>query len=183
LDDAILGQPGTSLSGLGLSGLLQPCFFFSSTKFYTENFARSKITEPFRKQKYRFMPIKKTILLFAILPMLFACKTAKSIKGYWKNKDQGFVFYKDGKADWLFYKTTQTDTFRINYRVDYQTKQLDLSGFESGFLKGKTLFGIFDLKKDTLVFDCEPSINDPSVRPAAFNPKQTQYYIKTSQKQ
>jgi hypothetical protein len=120
-----------------------------------------------------------------IIPALLLFQTAvaqdKKLQGAWdNNKGQLLVFQKDNQAYWIFYSESKRDTFKIKYRTNLKTQpaQLDLTDFQVGPLKGKTLYGIVEwTDKRTIRFDCEPGTTD-SVRPKAFNPTQTQTYRK-----
>lgn len=101
---------------------------------------------------------------------------------------QQLQFNPDGSALWIFEMpnsdTIPRDTFHIQYHYDTvpNPDALDLSGFDHGFLKGKTLFGIAAFLGDSLLrFDSEPAPSDTNaadVRPFDFDPIQTQSYRK-----
>lgn len=124
--------------------------------------------------------IKQTLLTLSILISYISCTSSKDkLLGLWDNKEgQILKFKKDNQAEWIFYTKTSSDTFQINYNININTKpmQLELTKFESGPLKGKTLFGIIEFINDsTMRFDCEPALAD---RPKNFDAEQTQTYSK-----
>lgn len=124
----------------------------------------------------------KYILLFtATLVFQSAFGQNKKILGTWDNdKGQILVFQKEGKALWIFYSEIKRDTFAIKYRADFKANpsKLDLSDFQVGPLKGRTLYGILEfVDKKTIRFDCEPGATE-AVRPKEFNPAQVQTYKK-----
>jgi hypothetical protein len=79
-----------------------------------------------------------------------------------------FQFRADGTATWKL-----GQAFEIQYQTDdpRAPTRVDLSGFQSGPLKGRTLYCLIDLSDDTLQMDCEPS-----GYPSSFNPEQTQVF-------
>lgn len=124
----------------------------------------------------------KYILLFtATLVFQSAFGQNKKILGAWDNdKGQILVFQKEGKALWIFYSESKRDTFAIKYRADFKANpgKLDLTDFQVGPLKGRTLYGIIEfVDKKTIRFDCEPGATE-AVRPKEFNPAQVQTYKK-----
>ena len=75
---------------------------------------------------------------------------------------------------------SQTDTVAMEYQYACNTAPatLDFSGFVSGPLKGKALYGILEWTSDTSFrFDAEAGAG-PEVRPAAFNNEQTQQFFR-----
>ena len=125
--------------------------------------------------------MRSIILLITIITSIAAHAQLKKLKGRWDNQNgQVLVFQKNNKALWIFYSETKSDTFRIQYAANLNTSpsQLDLSGFSSGPLQGKTLFGIVEFKGRNIIrFDCEPG-KTAEVRPKQFNTEQTQTYYK-----
>lgn len=107
------------------------------------------------------------------------------LTGHWTNREgQFFQFQPDGKALWLIKFGSQFDTFPIRYSYDCKQKPaiLDLTGFQSGPLNGKTLFGILEWTSDSSFrFDAE-SGTTPDVRPQTFNVEQTQAYFREKSK-
>ncbi|TNE50726.1 MAG: hypothetical protein EP344_17195 [Bacteroidetes bacterium] len=104
----------------------------------------------------------------------------QSLSGKWSNREgQAFYFKPDGKALWLVRFGSQVDTIAMEYRYDCQKTpvELDLSGFNSGPLEGKTLFGILEWVSDTSFrFDAEAGPG-PEVRPATFESEETQKFF------
>jgi hypothetical protein len=122
-------------------------------------------------------------ILSGILLLFSDCQSAGcgDLVGRWTNREgQIFQFEAGGKALWLVQFGSKFDTFPIHYQYDCKQTPatLDLSGFQSGPLSGKTLFGIVEWASDTVFrFDCEPG-SAPDVRPATFNPAQAQRYFR-----
>ena len=127
--------------------------------------------------------MKQIFFIFLILVSISCAGTkmpnSKSLLGKWDNKKGQILEFKpNGVALWIFYSETKKDTFTISYRTDFSTKpyQLDLTNFQTGMLKGKTLVGIMEFAQvNSFKFDCEPT---PNNRPVIFNEKQTQTYFK-----
>lgn len=121
------------------------------------------------------------IALLAFLP-LAGCgggTSCRELTGQWSNREgQTFVFQPNGKGLWLIRFGSEIDTTRMEYRYDCQKQpaELDLSGFETGPLSGKTLFGILEWNSDTSFrFDAEAGPG-PEVRPVTFESDQTQKF-------
>lgn len=114
---------------------------------------------------------------------LFGCDDTpcRELGGRWSNREgQSFYFEPDGKALWLVRFGSKIDTFIMEYRYDCkkQPAHLDLSGFQSGPLSGKTLYGILEWNSDTSFrFDAETGIG-PEARPGQFNTEQTQKFYR-----
>lgn len=83
-----------------------------------------------------------------------------------------FHFRPDGSATWNL-----GQPFEIRYLINDSSAptRLDLSGFQTGPLKGRTLYCLIELSNDTLRMDCEPTAH-----PASFNPGQTQVFTRQS---
>lgn len=107
--------------------------------------------------------------------------TCFELPGQWTNREgQVFLFQPDGKGLWLIKFGSEFDTFPISYQYDCSRKPaaLDLSGFQTGPLTGKTLFGILEWTSDSSFrFDAEPGTL-PEVRPKTFNSEQTMKFYK-----
>ena len=123
-------------------------------------------------------------LLGGVVILFFSCANSSpchELDGRWTNREgQIFLFQPDGKALWLIQFGSTFDTFPIEYRYDCkrQPAALDLSGFQTGPLTGKTLFGILEWASDTAFrFDAEPGTS-PDVRPKTFNSEQAQRYFR-----
>ena len=72
---------------------------------------------------------------------------------------QSFVFNGDGSALWIFTAPAGQDTFALRYHFDTAATpdRLDLSGFASGPLQGRTLYCIVDrISSSRIRMDCEP---------------------------
>lgn len=125
------------------------------------------------------------LALFSGFATLFLCcspkKTCHELTGRWSNREgQILSFNPDGTAFWLVKFGSQFDTFPITYVYDCSKKvpTLDLSGFQSGPLLGKTLFGIIEWSNDSIFrYDAEAG-SSPSERPAAFNAERTERYFR-----
>ncbi|MEZ4965411.1 MAG: hypothetical protein R2791_09220 [Saprospiraceae bacterium] len=105
----------------------------------------------------------------------------REIAGYWSNREgQFFRFEPNGKAFWLIKFGSEFDTFPIRYHYDckQQPAILDLDGFHSGPLKGKTLFGILEWTSDSSFRFEGESGTSSEVRPETFNPEQTQRFYR-----
>ncbi len=128
--------------------------------------------------------MKYLFIVLSTMATLPCLAQSKKLKGTWDNQNgQILVFQKNNKALWIFYSEEKRDTFNIQYAADFKTtpNQLDLSGFATGTLQGKTLFGILEFKSNNIIrFDCEPGTAD-TVRPKVFHPEQTQTYYKKQQ--
>lgn len=120
---------------------------------------------------------------------IWSCSNeTKILLGTWSNQESGgnqiFLFKKDSTALWFFENEEGIDTLVISYKIDFLKKpaRLDLSGFETGPLKDKVLYGIIEMqKKKTFRFDCEPGDNTfkgMEKRPKNFNAHQTQVFKK-----
>lgn len=123
-------------------------------------------------------------LFSGLASLLFFCKTESKcpdLTGRWTNREgQVFSFEPEGKALWLIKFGSQFDTFPITYRYDCKQKvaTLDLTGFQTGPLAGKTLFGIVEWSSDSVFrFDAEPGTS-PVARPTTFNAEHTERYFK-----
>lgn len=123
-------------------------------------------------------------LLGGVASFIICCTSAPDcyeLSGRWTNREgQVLVFQPEGKALWLIKFGSRFDTSTIQY--DYNCKQkpatLDLSGFQSGPLTGKTLYGILEWANDTAFrFDAEAGGSE-EVRPKTFNAEQTERYYR-----
>ena len=140
-------------------------------------------TNDFMQQNGTLLSAASTAI--ALLPFLcfFGCSepNCRELKGRWTNREgQSFDFQPNGNALWLVRFGSQIDTFTMEYRYDCKKQpiELDLSGFKTGPLSGKTLFGILEWNSDSSFrFDAEAGI-DPAARPAAFNTEQTQKFYR-----
>ncbi|MBX2893717.1 MAG: hypothetical protein KF734_22570 [Saprospiraceae bacterium] len=116
--------------------------------------------------------------------ILFCCtpkKDCRDLTGRWATREgRVLLFQPDGRALWLFKFGSEFDTFPARYQYDCRQKPatLDLSGFQTGPLTGKTLYGIIEWASDTAFrFDAE-SGTSPEVRPKTFSVEQTQQYFR-----
>lgn len=125
-----------------------------------------------------------TVLIGGLVSLFFCCNTQQpcpELAGRWANREgQVFMFQPNGSAQWLVKFGSQYDTFPMEYRYDCGKKpaELDLTGFQSGPLTGKTLYGILEWTSDSSFrFDAEPGAS-PELRPATFNIEQTMKFYK-----
>ncbi len=128
------------------------------------------------------MPILYTLLLLFFLLCLTACdprSSCRELRGHWTtNEGQDLVFGPDGNALWLTKFGSQYDTIRLRFTYDCTARPitLDLSDFETGPHRGKTLFGIFDWSSDSSFrFRYEPATRSEE-RPKEFDVEQTQKF-------
>lgn len=128
--------------------------------------------------------MKLLLIIFSFLFCLTACvstkqKSSNQIIGKWDNRSGQIMEFKaDGNMLWIFYSASKRDTFEIKYLTDFSSepKQIDLTGFAAGPLKGKTLYGIIEfIPQHAIKLDFEPS---KEKRPKEFNPEQTQTYYR-----
>jgi len=106
----------------------------------------------------------------------------EALLGTWSNNNQSgemFIFSEEGKAQWVLPGENKPDTFEINYIFEpsVSPKHLDLYNFTSGQLNGNTLYGIAEFRDGSIKVDFEPG-KDATARPAFFNEKDAQIYIK-----
>ena len=102
--------------------------------------------------------------------------SCREIGGRWSTREgQTIDFRKNGKALWFTRFGSQVDTVGMKYRYDCQKQytELDLYGFQSGPLTGKTLFGILEWNSDTSFRYNAEAGTDPAVRPQTFESDQT----------
>lgn len=134
--------------------------------------------------------MSKIIILSLTFFALISCQSDRQheLMGSWSGEDntgnkQTFVFRDDSTVLWIFSPATEADTFKLNYKFNKNTEpfELDLNGFNRGFLKNRSLFGILEfVDADTFRVDFEPGPTDtlPSlIRPKSFT-DETVYYTK-----
>lgn len=125
------------------------------------------------------------LVAIALLPYLFTTSctdsACKDILGGWTNKEgQSIYFLENGKALWLVRFGSTTDTFPMEYRYDCKKHptELDLTGFQSGPLSGKSLYGIMEWDSDSSFrYDAETG-TQAEIRPATFETDQTQKFYR-----
>lgn len=118
-------------------------------------------------------------------PLLFsACglgPECRDLNGRWSTREgQDIIFDPSGEALWLTSFGSRFDTVRLRYQLDCKRAPatLDLSDFQQGPHKGKTLYGILEWQSDTSFrLRYEPGLQ-PEVRPKAFDPEQTVNYFR-----
>jgi len=93
-----------------------------------------------------------SFILFGLLLTACGPDTGEArLYGQWKNKkDHVYIFEEGGNAMWVYPVGAQTDTFFIKYRLDdvKEPAQLDFYDFDSGPMKGKTMYGIVEFMED-----------------------------------
>lgn len=105
---------------------------------------------------------------------------ARALIGTWTADDTThFVFNDEGDALWIIGTGARADTFHIDYDYAAETEpaHLDLSGFDRGFLRGRTLRCIVAFDSVSVFrMDCEPSDGtEVDVRPDTFSQKTLTY--------
>ena len=105
---------------------------------------------------------------------------ARALIGTWSADDTTrFVFREDGDALWIFGEGAAEDTFRIRY--DYSAVEepahLNLTGFDRGFLRDRTLYCIIAFDSvSAFRMDCEPGdAVATDARPDSFSQKTMTY--------
>ena len=140
-------------------------------------------TNNFMQQNGTLTSVALAAITSFLFLSLFSCNDTpcRELSGRWSNREgQSFYFEPDGKALWLVRFGSQVDTFVMEYRYDCkkQPVQLDLSGFQTGPLSGKTLYGILEWNSDSSFrFDAEAGIG-PESRPLTFETDQTQKFFR-----
>lgn len=113
---------------------------------------------------------------------LYACRPAgntpcRAPEGAWINPDGfQFVFLPENNMLWLTQFGTQYDTVHLRYTLDCGTAPagLDLSNFDAGPHRGKTLYGIMEWTSDSSFrFRYEQD-----ARPAVFDSDQTMRFVR-----
>jgi hypothetical protein len=138
----------------------------------------------------RVFPYRPGLILWLVL-LLGGCGEAAhpSLEGTWVGEDaegsrQTLIFRDDNTATWKIESSQFTGSFDIDYTFDASTTphHLDLSGFDTGPLAGRTLYGIMAFDGDeSFRLDVEPGETgeDGAVaRPLVFG-DQTVVYTKT----
>ncbi len=124
------------------------------------------------------------IPLFTLPLLLAGCGMGADcgdLNGRWSTHEgQEIIFNAGGNALWLTKFGSQYDSVRLRYELDckHAPATLDLSDFQQGPHKGKTLYGILEWQSDTSFrLRYEPGLR-PEVRPKAFDPEQTVDYFR-----
>lgn len=103
----------------------------------------------------------KFFLAACSLVLLSSCSETKpTLIGQWSGLDtrgnhQTMVFHEDDSLTWII---AGMGTLKVEYRFDPSTMpaQLDLIGFESPPLAGKSLYGIVEFEgANSIRFDCD----------------------------
>lgn len=116
--------------------------------------------------------------------LAFACATPRAMPGLvgeWHGQGdnaRGSVlrFLPDGRLAWSIGSGAEAFTVDANYTVAGAT--LDITNFSAGPLRGDALYCIYEFTSaDEIRMDCERGeLDDPSVRPAGYDAKQTQTF-------
>lgn len=126
-------------------------------------------------QNFTHLAVACTAFLL-LLPACVGKPPCYELNGQWTTREgQDLVFMPGGDALWLTRFGSLFDTVRLRYRLDCSQApaSLDLTDFQSGPHKGKTLFGILEWPSDSSFrLRYEPGLLS-SVRPQAFDPEQT----------
>lgn len=128
--------------------------------------------------------MKKTITTTAVylflISLFIGCAKDEGITGTWKSHyGQTLILKANNEALWLIDSHKGVDTFQIKYRFDETTQpnHFDLYDFKKGTLVGFTLYGVTEMKDQTLKLNFEVGEND-KVRPKGFDPQETQVFYK-----
>lgn len=129
-------------------------------------------------------------LIFLMVLVLAGCTSesqravydddARALIGTWTADDTTrFVFNEDGSAVWIIGTGDREDAFEIeyDYAAEVEPAHLDLSGFDRGFLRGRTLYCIVAFDSVSVFrMDCEPGEGvEVDVRPDTFSRKAITY--------
>lgn len=138
----------------------------------------------------RVFTYRPGLILWLVL-LLGGCGEAAhpSLEGTWVGEDaegsrQTLIFRDDNTATWKIESSQFTGSFDIDYTFDASTTphHLDLSGFDTGPLAGRTLYGIMAFDGDeSFRLDVEPGEigeDGAAARPLVFG-DQTVVYTKT----
>lgn len=120
-----------------------------------------------------------------------AGESAGALLGAWSGEDaeakrHTLTFAERGRATWAIEGQGERQEYAIRYALDdaVTPHHLDLSGFESGMLAGRTLYCIVELEgADAFRMDCEPGppeadgAGGEDVRPSDFG-EHTLLYMK-----
>jgi hypothetical protein len=119
---------------------------------------------------------------------LAACRstpTCRDLAGTWSNGEgQQLVFEPSGRARWLTRFGSSYDTVSFAFELDCRKKPaaLDMKNFQGGPYIGRTLYAILEWTSDTSFrLRYEPG-DDDSARPEAFDPEQTQRFVRRVEK-
>lgn len=134
-----------------------------------------------------------TGILVALTMIFSGCQKEQHgyLIGEWSGVDkmgmkQTFIFRQDNRAEWMIKSAEMTQKFELAYKINYESCPItiDLSGFESGPLQGKALYGIIEFKNNAMFrLDVEPGVPDgdkPIHRPAVFGDETVTYYRVTN---
>lgn len=122
----------------------------------------------------------KTPYFLFLITLFIGCAKDEGIVGIWKSHyGQTLILKANNEALWLIDSHKGVDTFQIKYRFDETTlpNHFDLYDFKRGILVGFTLYGITEMKDQTLKLNFEVGEND-QVRPKGFDPQETQVFYK-----
>ncbi|MDP2058437.1 MAG: hypothetical protein U1C58_01210 [Flavobacteriaceae bacterium] len=120
-----------------------------------------------------------SVILFVII-FFVGCAKDEGIVGTWKSHyGQTLILKANNDALWLLESHKGVDTFQVKYRIDETTlpNHFDLYDFNKGTLVGFTLYGVSEMKDQTLKLNFEVG-QDDKVRPKGFDPQETQVFYK-----
>jgi len=117
------------------------------------------------------------VFIVFILLFLYACtvKEENNLIGNWEGKDaqgtkQELIFYENSLAIWKMNTLVGNETYHLKYFIDKKASPMiiQIYGFEKGFLKGKTLYGIFRIENNN-TFYLDANIGESSeITPTEF---------------
>ncbi len=120
-----------------------------------------------------------SVILF-VIALFIGCAKDEGIVGTWKSHyGQTLILKANNDALWLLESHKGVDTFQVKYRIDETTlpNHFDLYDFDRGTLVGFTLYGVSEMKDQTLKLNFEVG-QDDKVRPKGFDPQETQVFYK-----
>ena len=123
------------------------------------------------------LPVVALVLLATACASAGHPQTSPSLVGIWEGDGMVLNLRADGTGTWTV--PAVPDGFEVTWTFDASDRpfHFDLSGFESGPLAGKTLYGIVMMPdRDTLRWDAEPGPaggDGASVRPSQLMPDDT----------
>lgn len=127
--------------------------------------------------------MNKRLILIGFIILFAGCSKEKHpLHGVWKNETgQKLIFSDSTKALWLFPSGSGIDTFHIRFYTDFSKRPavLDLSDFDKGPLKGKTLYGIVEFGDDYFICDFQAG-TDEKVRPIKIDSSHEQRFYRAT---
>lgn len=123
--------------------------------------------------------MKKTyyFIIVFLLIAFNACETKveNQLIGNWEGKDaqgskQEFIFYDNSIAIWKINTILGQETYHLKYFIDQNASPMEIQiyGFEKGFLTGKTLYGIYKIENNN-AFYLDANLGESAeIRPKEF---------------